>query len=214
MKNKPAFSPKNTARDTSRSKNSILSAALIEFSAHGHAGARIDRIARQAKVSKPLIYAFFGNKDALYTAALREAYVQIRVREQALNLDEMDPETAIRALVRFTLQHFKSNPWFVSILNTENLRGGKSIREIEDLAEKRSDVVNKLDKILQRGVQTGVFRAGVDPLNFYIAIASLCFFPISNRYTLRTVFDCPIDDAWLEQKAEDAAEMALKFLYP
>lgn len=214
MKNKPNFSPKNTTRNAAHSKSSILSAALIEFSAHGHAGARIDRIAKQAEVSKPLIYEYFGDKDALYTASLREAYVQMGVSEQTLQLDDMDPKSAIKTLVIFTLQHFRSNPWFVSMLNTENLRGGSSIREIEDLSEITSDVVNKLERILDRGVQEGVFRAGVDPLDFYISIAALCYFPISNRHTLRTVFGCPIDDAWLEKKAEDASEMLLRYLYP
>ncbi|MCB1403094.1 MAG: TetR family transcriptional regulator, partial [Rhodobacteraceae bacterium] len=60
-------------RDAERSRRAILDAALEEFSELGHAGARIDAIAARAGVSKPLIYSYFGDKDALYMAALREA---------------------------------------------------------------------------------------------------------------------------------------------
>lgn len=204
---------KKTTRDATRSKNSILSAALLEFSEHGHAGARIDRIAKNAGISKPLIYDYFGDKDALYAAALRQAYIQIRSGEEELNLDDMGPEEAIRSLVIFTLKHFRSNPWFVSMLNTENLRGGSTIRKIQDASAIQSRLVIKLDEILKRGAEEGVFRAGINAVDFYISIASLCFFPISNIHTLRAVFGCPIDDEWLEQRGIDAAEMLVRFLY-
>ena len=208
---KPAKKP---TRDSARTKSSILAAALLEFSEHGHAGARVDRIAKKAGISKPLIYDYFGDKDALYTAALREAYVQIRASERDLNLDDMDPESAIRALVIFTLQHFRSNPWFVSMLNNENLRGGSSIRKIHDVSEIQSYLVIKLEQILERGAELGVFRSGINAVDFYISIASLCFFPISNIHTLRAVFGCSIDDEWLEQRGKDAADMLVGFLYP
>lgn len=51
-----------------QTKTRILDAATTEFSAHGLAGARVDRIAALSGMSKPMIYAYFGNKDALFTA--------------------------------------------------------------------------------------------------------------------------------------------------
>ncbi len=201
-------------RDAERSRRAILDAALEEFAELGHAGARIDSIAARAGVSKPLIYSYFGDKDALYLAALREAYVQIRAGENELELDSKDPEAAIRALVGFTLEHFRSKPWFVSMLNTENLRGGASIREMGDAGEIQSPLVARLRKILERGAAAGLFRAGIDPVDLYISIAALCYFPISNRHTLRVVFNCPIDAAWLARRERDAAEMVLDYLRP
>lgn len=48
----------------------ILDAALAEFSAHGLAGARVDRIARAAGANKNLIYVYFTNKETLFTRVL------------------------------------------------------------------------------------------------------------------------------------------------
>ena len=199
-------------RDAARTRKSILEAALIEYSEHGFAGARMDRIARNAGISKPMIYDYFGHKNDLYAAALREAYVQIREGELALDFDHMSPEDAIRSLVQFTMGHFRSKPWFISMLNTENLRGGDTIRRIKDASEIQSHLLVKVKDILDRGVADGVFRNDIEPAGLYIHIASLCYFPISNAHTLRAVFPCSIDDTWLDRHVDQASEMVIRFL--
>jgi AcrR family transcriptional regulator len=48
----------------------VLQAARKEFAAYGLAGARIDRIARDARASKERLYAYFSDKQALFAAVL------------------------------------------------------------------------------------------------------------------------------------------------
>ncbi len=199
-------------RDAAASRKAILDSALIEFSTKGYSGARIDEIANRAGISKPLIYEYFGDKDAVYTAALREAYVQIRYGENSLNMTGLSPEDAIEALVMFTMDHFRRNPWFINMLNTENLRGGDTIRQISDASEIQSSLIAGLDTVLRKGEKDGSFRGGVEPVELYIFIASLCYFPISNIHTLRAVFECPIDDEWLERRGRESAKMVLNYL--
>ncbi|MEE4117584.1 MAG: TetR family transcriptional regulator [Paracoccaceae bacterium] len=201
-------------RDAAASKRRILLAALHEFSENGLAGARIDAIAERAQVSKPMIYSYFGDKDELYKAALREAYVQIRQGERKMETDDMSPAEAIHELVRFTLDHFVSKPWFIRMLNTENLVGGDNIRGIADAAEIQSPLIDQIRDILERGARAGVFRDGIDPVEFYITLASLCYFPVSNKHTLRAVFHVAIDDEWLARKTADTAELLLRYLAP
>jgi len=50
----------------------ILDAALQEFSAQGYDGASMSSIAGRAGVSKPTLYQYFGDKEALFTAVLQE----------------------------------------------------------------------------------------------------------------------------------------------
>jgi len=52
----------------------LLAAAHDEFSEHGLAGARVDRIAERSGVNKQRIYAYFGNKEALFSAVLSRVY--------------------------------------------------------------------------------------------------------------------------------------------
>lgn len=201
-------------RNRERSKRLILEAALREFACHGHSGARVDRIAREAGVSKPLIYDYFGDKEAIYSAALEEVYVRIRQGEQALDLTSRPPETAIRELIQFTMDHYRRNPWFISMLATENLRGGQSIREVQHGENLQSALIEQLTDVLERGRRDGVFRADVDPEEFYVSIASLCYFPMSNMYTLSAMFDLTIDEAWLDRRTRQVADILLSYLRP
>lgn len=203
---------KDRKRNPEVTRAAILTAALQEFSEVGHSGARIDRIAARAGVSKPMIYDYFGDKDAVYAAALREAYMQIRQGEMTLNLDSLEPDEAIRALLRFTMNHFRKNPWFIRMLNTENLMGGTTIRKLDDAAEIQSVLLRRVDEILQRGRQEGVFLSNVSAVELYVFIASLCWFPISNLHTLSVVFQVPAEEDWLNTHAEKAADMVVSYL--
>jgi len=210
----PAPERRTGPRDAERTRRAILEAALLEFSEKGHAAARIDSVAERAGISKPMIYSYFGDKDALYAAALREAYVQIREGERELQLGDLAPIEAVNRLVHFTLDHFREKPWFISMLNTENLLGGGTVRSIADLSEIQSNMIAELRRVLRHGVDEGVFRDDVDPVELYITIASLCYFPVSNQHTLRAVFKVPVDDAWIEARKAAVSEMVLAYLRP
>ena len=58
------------AWDIERTKRLLLDAATEEFSRHGLAGARVDRIAASAGVNKERIYQYFGKKDELFEIVL------------------------------------------------------------------------------------------------------------------------------------------------
>jgi AcrR family transcriptional regulator len=53
-------------RDKEASKARLLEAATAEFAGHGIAGARVDRIAENARVNKSQLYAYYGNKERLF----------------------------------------------------------------------------------------------------------------------------------------------------
>ncbi|MDG4793004.1 TetR family transcriptional regulator [Micromonospora sp. WMMD1082] len=63
-----------TVRDSQATRRRILDAGRDEFSQHGYAGARVDRIAHAAGCNKQLISAYFGGKEGLY-AAVREEMI-------------------------------------------------------------------------------------------------------------------------------------------
>jgi AcrR family transcriptional regulator len=62
--------------DVTATKQRILDAALEEFGTYGLAGARIDRIAKNGNASKERLYAYFGDKVALFHAVLDADFVE------------------------------------------------------------------------------------------------------------------------------------------
>ena len=176
------------SRDADRSQLAILASARDEFPGRGLAGARMDSIAERVGLNKRLIYYYFGNKDDLFLAVLERVYADIRAAEQRLHLDEIEPVEAIRQLVSFTWHYYLEHPEFITLLNSENLHGAAHLKRSERIQEMNSPLVQLLDTVLERGKKDNLFRAGVDPVQLYISIASLCYFYLSNNHTLSAIF--------------------------
>jgi AcrR family transcriptional regulator len=176
-------------RDADASRARILAAATEEFAAYGLAGARVDRIAESARANKRMLYYYFGNKEALFLAVLRQAYADIRTAEQRLQLHRLEPVDGIRRLVAFTWKYFVAHPEFVTLLNSENLHRARHLHDVTGIAEMQSPLIQTLANLLQRGQRDGLFRAGVDPVQLYISIAGISYFYFSNRHTLSTIFE-------------------------
>jgi len=175
-------------RDSKRTRERILKAATEEFSECGYGDARVDSIADRADINKRMLYHHFGNKDGLYLAVLEEAYREIRSHENALNLEDLDPEQAILTLVEFTFNYFVEHPEFINLLNNENLYQAAHIKRSKNIPKLHSPLVAHIKVVLKRGVKSGVFRDDVDPVQLYITVASLGYFYLSNAHTLGTIF--------------------------
>lgn len=176
------------ARDPAQTRPAILEAAVHEFTQKGYGGARINEIARRSGANKRMIYHYFGDKEALYLAALESVYESIRSAEAELHLTSRDPVDAMRELTRFTWRYFLAHPEFLSMLATENLLKARHLKRSTRILTMHSPLVGTLAEVLRRGVAEGRFRAGVDPVHLYITIASLGFFYLSNRHTLSVIF--------------------------
>src|SRR5215470_14359674 len=64
-------------RNAAVTRERILEAALAEFSAHGIAGARVDRIAQTAGCNKNLIYIYFEDKETLFRTILHKHLMRV-----------------------------------------------------------------------------------------------------------------------------------------
>ncbi len=148
----------------------------------------MDRIAERAELNKRLIYYYFGSKDNLFLAVLERTYVDIRQAEQRLRLGEIEPVEAIRRLISFTWNYYLEHPEFITLVNSENLHRASHLKRSPGIQQMNSPLIQLLDTVLERGKREHLFHAGVDPVQLYISIASLCYFYLSNNDTLSAVF--------------------------
>ena len=176
-------------RDAERSRQAILSAAREEFAAYGLGGARVERIAERADVNKRLLYYYFDNKETLFRAVLEDTYLRIREAERQLHLTDLPPALAVRKLTEFTWNYYLANPEFLTLLNSENLHRARHLLQSRSAQALNSPLIQTLGEVLERGRASGVFRAGVDPLQLYISIAGLSYFYLSNNHTLSAIFN-------------------------
>ncbi|MGP1678253.1 MAG: TetR/AcrR family transcriptional regulator [Burkholderiales bacterium] len=200
-------------RDPERTRARILDAARVEFARRGLGGARVDQITARAGSNKRMIYYYFGNKEALFLAALESAYEHIRDAEQSLKLTDLDPAAGMRRLVRFTWEYYLAHPEFITLLNSENLHRARLLKKSKDIQAMHSPLVAMLQDLLARGQRAGVFRHGVDPVQLYISIAALGYFYLSNNHTLSTIFGRDLMQAGaLKKRLAHMTELVLGYL--
>jgi AcrR family transcriptional regulator len=80
--------PQTIPRDSAATRQRLLHAAQDEFTAHGIAGARVDRIASAANANKAQIYHYFGDKDGLFNAVL-ESFTEAAVGAVPIDADAL-----------------------------------------------------------------------------------------------------------------------------
>jgi AcrR family transcriptional regulator len=200
-------------RDPSRTRAAILAAATHEFTTKGLNGARVDTIAKRARVNKRMLYHYFHGKEGLYVAVLEAIYTDIRQAEIGLDLAHRDPLDGVRELVKFTWDYYIAHPEFLSLLGTENLHRSRYLRQSRHIRDLHTPLIDTIARLLERGEKQGVIRAGVDPIQLYCTIAALGFFYLSNRYTLSTIFGREMDSPEnLAERGRHIIEVVLAYL--
>jgi AcrR family transcriptional regulator len=182
-------SPKPQVRDPEATKARILAASKKEFARKGLGGARVDAIATQAKSNKRMMYHYFGNKEHLFQLTLEQAYSDFREAEARLELEKEEPVAAIRKLVTFVWTYFIENPEFITLVNSENLHKAKHLKNSDRSTDMSRSFVGRMQALLERGAKLGVFRDGLDPVQFNITVAAIGYYYLTNQYTGSIVFE-------------------------
>src|SRR5262249_9390271 len=102
-------------RDSERTRQRILDAALVDFGEHGYAGARISTIASRAGVNQQLISYYFDGKEGLYRALV----ARWQSMSRALSRPEMPIHEVVDNFLRVGVHH---RPW-ARLLAWEGLTG-------------------------------------------------------------------------------------------
>jgi AcrR family transcriptional regulator len=174
-------------RDPEGTRRRILAAAAEEFASGGLSGARVDQIARRALTNERMLYYYFGSKEQLFTAVLEQSFSCLSEAERQLDLEGLEPVEGITRLAHFIWNYYFEHQDLLRLLNNENLHEARYIKNSARINEMMSPVTSVLASILKRGAEAGVFRAGVDPLRFYVTLSALGYYVLSNRYTLAAI---------------------------
>ena len=200
-------------RDPERTREEILDVALAELARNGYAGARVDEIAARTRTTKRMLYYYFTSKEQLYIAVLERAYSTARDAERQLDVDYLDPVSAIRTLAELTFDHHESHQDFISLVAIENIHRAEFIARSPALAELSTPAVAVIARILDRGRATGVFLRQVEAIDVHMMISAFCFFRVSNRHTFGALFGVDmLDPARRDQYRQMVGDMVVSYL--
>lgn len=174
-------------RNPEKSKAAILNAAEDEFANKGFWGARVDEIAASADINKRMIYAYFGDKEALYNAVLLNTYSKMEKVENALIKRNLSGIELVKEIISTYFDFLYNNPNFVNILMWENLNKGKYLKKIENQVIERKTISYFINAI-EKGKTIGIFKDDIDSYNVVLSMITTCFANFSNQYTLSRLF--------------------------
>lgn len=186
---------KSRPRSAKTTRENILRAAKKIFSKDGYDGARVDKISKAAKSYDSLIYYYFGSKEKLFVEVLEGAYKDIFEAEKNLELDMDDPVGSLRKIIEFPFRYYLANPEVITLLGTENLQKGKHIGKSRTADQYALPAIAILEEVIQKGVERGHFRKGINCRKLYMAMTALGYFYVSNRYTFSAFLNTDLMDS-------------------
>jgi AcrR family transcriptional regulator len=166
------------------SRERLLAAAAVEFSARGFDGAKVDRIALRARVNKAMLYYHFRNKAALYRAILHDLFQSLAAAVRAAEDAGGSPEDRLRRYVGTVAAQTSARPHFPAFWLREMAEGGRHLDA--SIARDLAAILRVLSAILREGREQGVFR-DVHPVVAQVGIvAPLLLFaasaPVRERF--------------------------------
>ena len=148
----------------------ILEAAEEIFAECGFAGARIDAIAKRAKVNQMAIYYHIGNKEKIYEEVLQRIFGELPELIEKDIQDIESPEAQLSFYIRKLAQMISQHPHIRPMLLREMATDGRHIPGVVHQMILRLEGI--LSNILQRGEQQGMFTP-TSPILIIDVISSL-----------------------------------------
>src|SRR5580704_53018 len=163
MKTVPAQPPRKTKRDAVITKAAIVAAALEEFAQLGLAGARIDEIARAAKVNKALLYYYFQSKEHLYEGVIEQMFVTMTDALRGALGTADGPREKLLAFLDANFKVLAAQPAYARMLEQELDIVKIFLRDLAPetaprLFRRISPLLAEFRAVLEEGVRGEVFR--------------------------------------------------------
>ncbi len=159
MSDRAPTATRSTTRAGEANRERILDAALSAFAALGFAGARVDRIAEAAGLSKANLLYYFRSKEELYLAVLNRTLEMWLEPLRELDAGR-DPEEALGHYIARKLEYSRLNPEGSRLFAVEIMQGAPMLSRV--LATDLADLVGKKVETIERWVADGRL-APVDP---------------------------------------------------
>ncbi len=155
----------------------ILDSAADSFAESGFEGARMDKIAKHAKINKAMIYYHIGDKKALYAKVLNDI-IGNAAEHFISNLDEnQSPEQKLKYYINAVTRTMDQNPFLVPIMMREQASGGQNLPEI--IARDFASIIGILTNIFEEGTKQGVFIQTTPFIIHSMVIGGIMFYQSS-----------------------------------
>jgi len=171
------------ARDLSTARR-IVSTAEDIFAEQGLAGARMDEIARAAKVNKALLYYYFRSKEELHRFVLEALLSQLSAQATDLTAGASSPGKRLTSVVDHYFDFVQAHPNYPRLIQREIMSRGPNLEWI--VSEYYRPLHGRMVRLIEEGISAGEFRR-VDARNTALTVVSVMVHYFAAAPVLRSV---------------------------
>jgi TetR/AcrR family acrAB operon transcriptional repressor len=158
---------RRTKEEAAETRQALLDAALRVFSRQGYAATRLEDVAQEAGVTRGAIYWHFKSKAELYNTLVGEVSLRAQGAADLARAEDADPLQNFRRIMIRMLELVEEDADYRAVLEltmfktelTPELEGGVRIKVEAFRAEQE-----RLAGILRRGIERGLVRRDLDPI--------------------------------------------------
>jgi TetR/AcrR family transcriptional regulator, fatty acid metabolism regulator protein len=140
-------------------RRQILAAAVKVFADKGFHASRVGDIAEEAGIAYGLVYHYYASKEDLLETIFRTTWTEMLARVREVEEAGVPAAEAVRQVTALLLRTWRRDPDLVRVLVREVTRNQHIQREIEEITQ----AMQALERIIQRGQESGEFRSELDP---------------------------------------------------
>jgi AcrR family transcriptional regulator len=123
-------------------EHQMMEVAEEVFSERGYVAASMDEIAERVGVSKPMLYEYFGSKEGLLVACIRQARAELlRVTSQAVAGADAPEEMLRRGLVAYFQFIRVHNRTWTLLSGQAAVLAPSAIEELEATRQQQTDLI-------------------------------------------------------------------------
>jgi TetR/AcrR family transcriptional regulator len=154
-------------------RDNLIAAAIPLFAAKGFNGVSVREVAAASGANLSMISYYFGSKEGLYAAVLREQFAILgKIRE--IEQMKIDTLQKFEVYVRATVSRYRKNPYLLRFYTSELTNPTPCFETIVKPAIK--GVVQILLDTFSEGLSHEKFREGLDPTDTVLALAGMINF--------------------------------------
>jgi len=152
-------------------KEKIMQEALILFANHGFAHVSLSMIAKQAAVTKSLIFHHFANKEQLWQTVKERFFKQYADNQMNLFEVEKDPIELIRKSMLYYFEFIKNNPLIPRFFAYAHLENDEQCGQMDQA------LIARGSELIKQAQADGLMRKGFKPV-----VLVMNFITVINQY--------------------------------
>jgi AcrR family transcriptional regulator len=162
-------------REKEHRKEEILDAAQKVFFEKELTTATMDEIAEKAELSKGTLYLYYKSKEDMYLGVLMRGMEELHAEYKSIGLSDLSTVEKLVTLKTSYVDYFYKNRKFFRMTNF--LQSPHFHKQVSDDVKQSCDaegqkVWNIIDSVLQHGVEEGVLRPDINPIELGVIIWS------------------------------------------